>query len=149
MKRSRSPRSLGGDLHLVVAVELNLGEVELDQHRWADATATCTRALAIDTARLGADHPELAFELTCLGEAKLGTGDLAGARDLLERAWSLRTTHDVAGEDRATTAFALARTLGRADARAVKLATDAARWFSAVGQDREARAATTWLASGR
>lgn len=62
-------------------------------------------ALSIDEAALGVDHPDRAYDLTCVGEAELGRGQSEKARELLERALALRTKAGV------TAATSLARRL--------------------------------------
>ena len=63
------------------------------------------RALAINEARLGADHPETATSLNNLALILADQGDLAGARRLHERALSNREAH--LGADHPTTAQSL------------------------------------------
>src|SRR5262249_21359858 len=87
----------------------------------------CSRARAIDEAALGADHPDLAYDLTCLGEARLGLGDPRAAVELPEPARALRE-RDATPAERAPTPFAPARALwaGGDRGRARSLAEEAA-----------------------
>lgn len=56
---------------------------------YAQAETMHERALAIDEAALGSDHPHVAIRLNNLGEVLREQGDLAGAKTCLERALAI------------------------------------------------------------
>jgi cytochrome c-type biogenesis protein CcmH/NrfG len=66
------------------------------------------QALSIRTSRLGPNHPDLAFNLTGLGEARVRSGNRAGALEVLEKALILRPEP---GEARGSTAYWLSLAL--------------------------------------
>jgi tetratricopeptide (TPR) repeat protein len=59
------------------------------QAQLTDARALLERALAIDEAVYGPDHPEVAAALNSLAQILRGLGDVAGARPLQERALAI------------------------------------------------------------
>ncbi len=71
----------------------------------AEATALVERALAIDEAAYGPNHPEVATDLNNLGAILRAQGDLDGARSLHERALRIREAR--LGADHPTTARSL------------------------------------------
>ena len=64
----------------------NLGRVLQDLGDLAGARAAFERALAIDEAAFGPDHPNVAIRVNNLGMVLQDMGDLAGARAAFERA---------------------------------------------------------------
>jgi tetratricopeptide (TPR) repeat protein len=64
------------------------------QGRLDEAATQYERALAIHEKALGADHVELAYDLTSLGECRLDQGRVDDAIPLLERALALRERSD-------------------------------------------------------
>jgi len=64
----------------------NLGSVLKDLGDLAGARQCCERALKIDEAAYGADHPSVARDVNNLGSVLKELGDLAGARQYFERA---------------------------------------------------------------
>jgi tetratricopeptide (TPR) repeat protein len=59
---------------------------------YGDARAACERALAIDEAAFGPDHPNVATGVNNLGHVLHDLGDLAGARDAFQRALGIDET---------------------------------------------------------
>ncbi|MFT3707870.1 MAG: serine/threonine-protein kinase [Archangium sp.] len=119
IKEAKAPESTSLAITLT-----NLAQARRAQKLWAESIAFDEHALAIRTKRLGEKHLDLAYNLTGLGEAKLKSGDAAGAREALEKALALRRDR---GEARAATAFWLARSLeGTKDTRVVSLFEEAA-----------------------
>ena len=74
----------------------NLGNLANRRSDHRAAEDYCGRALDNDSAFLGVDHPNLAFPLTCLGEALLGQQRAADALAPLSRAEALRDRPDIA-----------------------------------------------------
>jgi tetratricopeptide (TPR) repeat protein len=73
--------------------------------RYADARRLHERALAIRQARLGADHPDIAWTLSNLALVLRDQGDLAGARRLHEQTLAIREAR--LGTDHPDTAWTL------------------------------------------
>ncbi|MFL5307164.1 MAG: serine/threonine-protein kinase [Polyangia bacterium] len=94
----------------------------------ADAAADAEAARAAFERALGRDHPFLVEPMTVRGEVALAHGDAATARDLLERAWEIRSTQLADAGAREETAFALARAIWLSSgdqAHALELAREA------------------------
>ena len=100
----------------------------------------------------------VADPLTGLGQTLLGLAKPGDALPLLERALTIRTTHQVDPADLADTRFALARALWIAPAaqdrdrpRARTLAEQAHAAFASLGDAQKAKLAEvqTWLAEHR
>src|SRR5262249_30944559 len=122
----------------------NLGTVALDRHQYDQAARQCERGVAIDEKVLGRDHPDLAFVLGCLGEARLGAGDARAAVEALERAASLSAHADPA--DLRQLGFALARSLWASGARErARSVADQAR--AAAGTPAKRAAIDRWRAT--
>lgn len=117
--------SLDDGKHPDQAIPLcNMGRAAVAQKEWTRALSFCERALVIDEANLGTDHPDVAYTLTCLGQAQLGLGKRQVALGVLERAEALRASTKGDSESK----FALAQALranGQEPERAQKLAQDA------------------------
>ncbi|MGE0621707.1 MAG: tetratricopeptide repeat protein [Pseudomonadales bacterium] len=73
----------------------NLGNLSNREGRFDLAIAECTEALNMDSARLEPDDPELAYPLSCLGEAYLGRAEYQPAIETLSRANALREAAEV------------------------------------------------------
>ena len=67
----------------------NLGSVLHDLGDLPGAKAHYERALTIDEAAYGPDHPQVATDVNNLGGVLRDLGDLAGARACLERALAI------------------------------------------------------------
>lgn len=81
----------------------------LAEHAWTDAAAFAERAIAGFEAAGGKDNPKLWRPLTALGQAKLGAGDPAAARPLVERAIAIAEKAYIPAEDLAEAREVLAR----------------------------------------
>ena len=87
-ERSGSTRQPTGPTR-VATVARNLGAVLRDRGDRAAAAAALERALWIDEAAYGPDHPEVATIVNNLGIVLRDRGDLAGAAAALERALAI------------------------------------------------------------
>ena len=83
-------------------------ELALAEKAWADATTFAQQSIAANEAAGGKDSPVLWRPLTALAKAKLGEGNAAEARPLLERALAVATKGQVDELDLAPTRDALA-----------------------------------------
>ncbi len=81
------------------------------QERFDEALEYARRGLRIDESILAMDHPDIAFPLTCVGEACIGLKNYDDAIDVLERAFQLRTENDVPPGNLAWTQWLLGRAL--------------------------------------
>ncbi|MFP2927883.1 tetratricopeptide repeat protein [Pyxidicoccus sp. 3LG] len=102
------------------------------------ALAHCQRSLKLDEQTQGAESPDVALDLACLGEAQLGLGAPERALPLLERARSIHEKAWLDRRDSARTSFLLARALWTRRApeertRALELAKEARDWLEAQG----------------
>jgi tRNA A-37 threonylcarbamoyl transferase component Bud32 len=149
------------------AVDIQAGLFPSDSYEVGAARLARARALLavgrnpdarpdLDAARvafehtLGRDHPFLADPMTAAGQLALAIGDATRARDLLERAWEIRSTQLADGGTREETAFALARatwaTAGD-DSHALELAREAQDGYAAFPDLASRRmAVTNWIA---
>ena len=122
----------------------NLGDVALARGDAARALAVCRRAYGLEARASGDGSPELAYSLTCEGEALTAAGQPAAALDVLERALALREAAAVDAAELARTRLALAVALaarGLDRARVVRLATAARDAFTGpTAAARRARA---------
>ncbi len=138
------------DSYEVGAARLARARALLAAGRAAEAAADVESAgLAYERA-LGRDHPFLAGPMTVRGELELGRGQTAPARDLLERAWEIRSTQLADAGEREETAFALARAIWATgdQAHALELARDARDGYAAVPGLANRRATVeTWIAA--
>ncbi len=135
--------TLGHD-HGDLAIPLsNLGELATRRGDFAKAIAYCERALGLDQVS-GPDDPKLAYDLVCVGEARLGLHQ--PARDVFERALALREANEGDLGELARTRFGLARALWP-DARARPLAIAARDGFATAGDAWKPRLAEAiaWL----
>ncbi|HVY38238.1 MAG TPA: hypothetical protein VHM31_09885, partial [Polyangia bacterium] len=116
------------DSYEVGAAHLARARALLAAGRAGDAAGDAEAAGAAFEGALGHDHPFLVEPMTVRGELALARGDAAAARDLLERAWEIRSTQLTDAGAREETAFALARAiwLSSSDhAHALELAREA------------------------
>jgi tetratricopeptide (TPR) repeat protein len=82
--------------NLAIGIALgNLGNASNRAGRHSEAADYCQRGYDNDLQYLPAGHPDLAYPLTCLGEARLGEGDPQAALAPLQQAHSLRNRIDV------------------------------------------------------
>jgi len=130
----------------------NLGNLSNREGRFDAAVSACNEALAIDSGRLGQDDPELAYPLSCLGEALLGQGERQRAVEVLSRANTLREAADVTPGALAWTRWLLGRALweaGEADQRALEHLAYARRVFAELGEGAASELADlkAWLAA--
>ncbi len=138
-----------GPGHPEVAVAAsNVGEVSLKLGRFSEAKRYCQQALAIDEETLGAEHPDLAYSLTCLGEAMLASDEEHSALSPLKRAWTLRKDSHAPARVRAQTAFALARAYWlhpKTRSEATPLARMADALLAEDGTPKDRRRVEAWL----
>jgi tetratricopeptide (TPR) repeat protein len=89
-----------------------LGQVANAQGRFEDARVHCERALAIDRARLGEAHADLAYDLVCVGDALIGLKQWKAAAAALEEGLASMASApapDVGLRERARAALDVAR----------------------------------------
>lgn len=79
-----------GRADLLPRLLVGLGEAHTATDAFAAADTAINEALAIDTARLGPGHPDVARELEALGLNALYAGRFESARPLFERALAIR-----------------------------------------------------------
>lgn len=137
------------DSYEVGAARLARGRALLAAGRPAEAASDLDAAGAAFERVLGRDHPFLADPMTARGQLELMRGQTGPARDLLERAWEIRSTQLADGGEREETAFALARAIWATSgdhAHALELAREARDGYAAV-PDLSARLAAVqaWL----
>jgi eukaryotic-like serine/threonine-protein kinase len=136
---TRWAEQLGADHPHVGAAYNNLGLALAEQGRSAEAEAAWRRALEIWERGLPADHRDLGRVLHNLGEALVDRGEVVAARELLERAWTIRAASKADGLGRAETAFALGQAVKAGDpARAEELFERARHELAAVGEEGDA-----------
>jgi hypothetical protein len=83
-------------------------ELEIAAKAYADAVKFAEQSIAGFEAASGLENPELWRPLTLLAKAKLGTGDKAAAKPLLERAMAIGTKSGVSDHDLVETKALLA-----------------------------------------
>ena len=146
---------LGADHPDVADPQNNLGVVLEKQGKHEQAEAEHRAALSLRLEVLGPNHPHIALSRNNLAIALESQGkNLDEALALAEAAWSRRVETDIPGEDRAETAFLLARLLwqtsahGPPRARALDLATRALDLYQQAGElhVQEAEEVRAWLA---
>jgi CHAT domain-containing protein/tetratricopeptide (TPR) repeat protein len=86
------------DERVLSAAESGLGLVEQALGRHASARVHLERALAMDRARLGDNHPEVARGLSNLGDVWRSTGEYGQAMALYERSLAIRRSAPVPDE---------------------------------------------------
>jgi serine/threonine protein kinase/tetratricopeptide (TPR) repeat protein len=118
----------------------NRGEILNALGRYSDARRSFERAQAIWERELGSDNLNLGFALTGIGLSFLAEGKPSNALVPLERAFDIRTAHELEPSRRADTSFALAKALwesNRSRARARELAEKArTEYVKAVAKER-------------
>jgi eukaryotic-like serine/threonine-protein kinase len=87
----------------------NIGELANRRHAYKDALDACTRAVAIDEHNVGADHPDVAYDLMCVAAAQEGLHRIAPAIATNERVVRLLETAGGDPADLATARADLAR----------------------------------------
>ena len=115
------------------------------------ALVRCQRALELDTNAQGAESPDVALDLACLGEAHLGLGTAAQAVTLLERARDIHARAPGDKLDVARASFLLGQALWRHDpsgarGRASRLLEEARLGLESLGTRArvELREVTEW-----
>jgi serine/threonine-protein kinase len=86
------------DQELVINIGIalgNLGNASNRAQRFSEAAEYCQQGLNNDEQFLSADHPDLAYPLSCLGEALLGAEQSQSALAPLARAHALRDRVDM------------------------------------------------------
>jgi tetratricopeptide (TPR) repeat protein len=84
------------DQKVAIGIALgNLGNTSNRAGRYAEAADYCQRSYDNDVQFLPPEHPDLAYPLTCLGEARLGEGKAKDALAPLQQAHALRNRIDV------------------------------------------------------
>jgi hypothetical protein len=118
--------------------------------RAGEAAADLEAARTAFERTLGRDHPFLADPMTVRGEIDLAGGNATAARDVLERAWEMRSTQVADAGAREETAFALARAIWITSAdrgHALELAREARDGYGAYPDLAGRRAAVDgWIA---
>jgi len=89
----------------------NLGNLANRRNEYQAAEEYCRRAFENDLGFFEADHPQLAFPLTCLGEALLGQNRATDALEPLARAEEIRNRPDVSGPSLAWTRWLYGRAM--------------------------------------
>jgi eukaryotic-like serine/threonine-protein kinase len=135
--------------HTDIAWSLEIvAQIAMARGEPATAQPLLERALAIRVKAQAAGHPELALTRVLLGEVALTRGHATDAVAPLEQAVAaLSASADASPTVRADAKFALARALGRRQARARVLAREAADGYRATGSAGAAKlqAVTAWL----
>ncbi len=137
-------RALGGEHPSFADTQNVLGGILHAQQEFEQAEVAYRGALALRQQLLDSDHPQIAGSRTGLADVLLDLGRADDAVALAEQAWSRRQRDDVPNDQRAKTAFVLARARWSASrparASARTLATDALRSYEAAGERFEDRA---------
>tara|TARA_R110001592_G_scaffold363396_2_gene687614 strand:- start:27873 stop:30392 length:2520 start_codon:yes stop_codon:yes gene_type:complete len=134
-----------------VAIGLsNLANLANREGLFAESLSYARQAYQLDVESLGDEHPEIAFSLSCEGEALLGLGDYKNAIATLSRAYELRKTHGAPRGNLGWSAWLLGRTLvesGADEARGRQLVDEALAILSALGAaaQSEVREIEKWL----
>jgi tetratricopeptide (TPR) repeat protein len=122
------------------------------QGRHEEAVAEHRRALAMREQVLAPDHPLVATSRSDLAALLFERGEVEEARQLAEAAWSRRQRDDMPDDERAATAFLLARVYwaggARDDRRAARSLAEQALAIYAeagVGEATHADAVRSWL----
>lgn len=110
------------------------------------------QAYQLDMQTLGEEHPELAFSLSCEGEALLGLGDYENAISALSRAYDLRKAHGAPSGNVGWSTWLLGRSLvesGIDEARGRQLVDKALDILSKLGAAAQSEVGEieNWLAS--
>lgn len=134
-----------------VAVGLsNLANLANREGLFEESLGYARQAYQLDVKTLGNEHPEIAFSLSCEGEALLGLGDYKNAIATLSKAYELRKTYGAPRGNLGWSAWLLGRTLvesGADEARGHQLVDEAMAILSALGAaaQSEVREIEKWL----
>ncbi|MEM9453372.1 MAG: tetratricopeptide repeat-containing protein kinase family protein [Myxococcota bacterium] len=140
-----------GSKHIAVAESRNnLGVTLVARRKYNEAEQQYQRAIALRKELLGVDHAFVATSQCNLAELLRIQGRTEAALELAEQCWSRNQMEDIPTEDRASTAFLLARLLAseRASrARARMLAQRAHDIYVGLGEpfDAELSEVRNWL----
>ena len=93
----------------------NIGVMNLQRGHFAAALPDCEKALQADEAQFESDSPNIAYPLTCVGEALVGLGRFEEAVTVLSRAYEIRVGRHEPPVPMADTRFNLARALWETD----------------------------------
>jgi tetratricopeptide (TPR) repeat protein len=93
---------------ILPTTQASRAELEIAAKAYAEAVSFAEQSIAGFEAASGPENPELWRPLTLLAKAKLGTGDKAAAKPLLERAMAIGTKSGVSDHDLAETKSLLA-----------------------------------------
>ena len=135
-----------------VAVGLsNLANLANREGSFLEGLDYSRQAYKLDVQTLGNEHPELAFSLSCEGEALLGLGDYDNAVATLSRAYELRRDHGAPKSNLGWSAWLLGRALvesGVDEVRGRQLIDSAQEILTTLGAaaHSEAREIENWLA---
>ena len=140
-----------GEIPAIGTAFTNLGNTANRAGDYEAAERYCRDALEVDKGHLPADSPDLAFALSCIGEALLRSGNPQQALDVLERAHSLRDRIDFPAFSLAWTRWLYGRALFESDsdhALGVTYIGFARRTFREMGASRRSELADVerWLA---
>ena len=146
--------ALGSDSPYAGRIRSQLAVVLSREGRYVEAEAEQRHALGVLGELLELDHPHIADSQSNLATTLLKRGAVEEARHFAEQAWSLRQRADIPAEQRAETAFVLARALwpNRTQrARARGLAEQARDAFAEQGKGSEDELAEVeeWLRKHR
>ena len=127
-------RVLGKEHPKVAQTHNNLAIVLQELDRYEEAEDHHRKALGLRRAALGDDHPTVSSSWNNLGVNLLHQKRDSDAGEALEEAWKIRSRAEVDAEDKAETAYRLAKLLMATDpARARELATQALQVASSAG----------------
>ncbi len=126
--------ALGADHSELAIARRLLGTILVKDGRYGEAEAVIRAALDRIEVTLGGDHPDLATTRTALADVLRHANRLDEALALGELAWTRQQRDDIPVEDRAATAFLLARSLWEIEGSA----RDRARAHSLARQARAA-----------
>jgi len=130
--------NLGDHPNVTIALG-NLGNLDNREGKHVDALRRCEEALRRDEAWYGRDNPQLAYSLSCVGEAATGLGRIDDAIAALERAYRLRDRPDIDPGRRAWSGWLLGKALWHAgDLEQAKAYIAAARVGIAALEDARA-----------
>jgi len=138
------------DVFNLGATYSNQGEALNAMGQPREAEKAFQRALQVLSKNTTRTHPEVAFALHGLGEAKLAQGAPVDAVGRFTEAVRIREQPHVDPAMLAESQFGLARALwdaGRDRRRARQLAESARDTYAKLGQEKKAAIANTWLAS--
>ena len=144
---------LGSDHPSVAASRINLALVLTARGKYAEAEAEYRTALSVCERELDSDHPHTTTARHNLADVLVKLGRTAEALPLAEEAWDRRKRDDIPTEQRAETAFVLARISwsiegpARDRSRARQLAEEARESFREAGDAfaENARDVQHWL----